>query len=717
MSIYAAIFNVFGTYDILLALDLTTSMSEVIANVDALGRPVFLGQLYNRRTDSLIVSPPCWGPDALKDNIKSESKPSHESEYKEITSLDDRSKLLSISGSLTVGIMSGAISLSGSGSYLDTKKEKLSSREISAFCKSQTRVDRLTLEGGSLKQTDFDAYNAIGATHVVTEIIYGGCVIASFKLKSLATDEKTEVKGEFSFSAMKGLGDKLSIEATASIKSEATKTANDMNIAFNLHADAMVKKTPTTIAEALEIVKNWGTYIDNKNCVPLLFTLSPIAQFVDGSPEAVVLHELSQANLNAVIRAYDKLITLDGRRAALTEELLARASIFPTLCGRSEQLHRDLSQTVITQRENLAEYIKNYRAGGAKAGTTEAFITAVNEALKKHSTKYEDDLKIFKTLRTAEFSAKKEGAPFVDLAQLRSKMASVDGALGLIIIPEKPHAPSLNAIFRILLGKIKEWRATEDDTLSKAIKNTTDPRARRGVEDASFKTEFVTFYLDSIIKDSLLTVDVEGESSIKVALTESEKTLEPQFLYYDFRAENGVVLDSIEWNCLGRTGWSFLRNEDQGTSYTGEVKDGVYHGDGKIVYADNSEYSGRWWAGKRHGKGEGNDGNGVYINDRFDNVGVLLGIRSYSNGRIVAYREVPFSKYNAAQAHIKCMAEMFGWTPGAKHLVMVYSDTNPPEFESQTFRTLGSYLEDGKLEAVRWPLTSASIAVKVESMS
>lgn len=59
------------------------------------------------------------------------------------------------------------------------------------------------------------------------------------------------------------------------------------------------------------------------------------------------------------------------------------------------------------------------------------------------------------------------------------------------------------------------------------------------------------------------------------------------------KAERVINPDDIKLN----------KNEDDGSKYSGDLKEGIKHGKGKCIYADGSIYEGEWAQGLFSGKG------------------------------------------------------------------------------------------------------------------
>jgi hypothetical protein len=87
--------------------------------------------------------------------------------------------------------------------------------------------------------------------------------------------------------------------------------------------------------------------------------------------------------------------------------------------------------------------------------------------------------------------------------------------------------------------------------------------------------------------------------------------------------EKCPTADVQTWtNCKG------TNTNTYGNEYIGEWKDGKYHGNGTLIYANGGRYEGEWKSGKRHGHGSRDFSNSAYVgewkNDKFNGHGSFI---------------------------------------------------------------------------------------------
>lgn len=175
--------------------------------VQALGRPSYLGQLYNATTPTLFSGFNLFHRQDMASASVEASVSSTTVDFKEVRSLMDRARSLDISASLSVSILGGGIELSGMGSYLDSKIENNESITVASLVRIRTvnsilDVNRLR----SMQAMTKEELLTTRATHVVTSITYGGNIIGTATQVSDMGSSKNDIEGKFSLDVFKGMG-------------------------------------------------------------------------------------------------------------------------------------------------------------------------------------------------------------------------------------------------------------------------------------------------------------------------------------------------------------------------------------------------------------------------------------------------------------------------------------------------------------------------------
>uniref|UniRef100_A0A1I8FXQ9 SERPIN domain-containing protein n=1 Tax=Macrostomum lignano TaxID=282301 RepID=A0A1I8FXQ9_9PLAT len=99
------------------------SMSAAQLRIPGLGRSFTLGSLYNTKTNELIQGIKIFSREELENMVCKHRNDSMECEFVKENSMSDRAKNLDISGELSLSLLSGFITASGTGRHLTDSKQ------------------------------------------------------------------------------------------------------------------------------------------------------------------------------------------------------------------------------------------------------------------------------------------------------------------------------------------------------------------------------------------------------------------------------------------------------------------------------------------------------------------------------------------------------------------------------------------------------------------
>ncbi|KAJ8522110.1 hypothetical protein ONZ45_g1290 [Pleurotus djamor] len=671
----------------------------------ALGRAAFLGQLYNGKTEQLLNSQ-LFAREVLSANTLEDSIANTSLSFTDVKTQSDRSKSLKITAEISLSIMSGMIKLSGSGEYVDASKSNVSSHEISAVCTVQKKNKRLDV-GPVVTLQKWTQVSNLGATHVVTAIRMGGTLVANIVQKDSNSEDEKVIKGSFSASFMEGMGAAFSASGSASINS--TESGKDLNnkCDFKIYGDWSSSQTiPTTIGEVFQLIKDWPNLVGDG--VPCTITLTPISQFVDTSPESLMLYELEQHKIMSMAKAYDDFFALSGRRARIVARLESGVGEFcPTFLNACVEKKLEVEQALGLAREELTTYLVAYRTSGPSAlEGVETFLARMRSGFTDGILACNaDDAKV-DLLNSISTLATAESAPLASVGTLRSYVTSVgSGAVGVVIVPPAPKLSSATNTFNLLIQSIRKWREDEDKKIQNA--DGTTP-----------VTKFSAFYADAEFETEILSL--EGTRGVvQRGLDQAKASGESCFIHYGLLPGQSVRKE-YDWSLLNNEGWGFLTSQDENYYYVGQVKGGLRHGRGTVTYADGSTYTGDWWKDMRHGEGklsdaDGNvESNGVFIENIYRSDGIVLKVSVYRRDQVMtASIRVPLRKYDSTPSHVLRIGEMMGWLDRDEFRLELISKTRA--FTTLSMEVRGKLLKPGTrsdLYTASWPLDQGLAEIK-----
>lgn len=670
-------------------------------DLPALGRPAFLGQLYNAKSETLLNVQAFDSTTASK--IQTVATSFNSVKYKDVNNITGRTDALDINASLSIAILGGMIELKGSGRYLDTSRTNVSTREVTMVCTTRTNLKRLDLSNTTFITKDsYDKAVERGGTHAVTGIVYGGTLVTNITEKSSISRSRNKIHGKFSASIMKKLASKFSAEGKASV--DINKTAQDVvkSCEFDVYGDyaSSAQPNPTTIGDVFELAKKWPKLVGEG--VPCEIIVTPLSHLRDTSVTATLLHQLDGDTLTNILAVYDSIYLIAGRRGRVQAALeTGLGDQCPTFLAQCRTRKTTVDGVLAKARTKLTEYLLAFREGGAdKAGKAETFLQEVQKGLDDHLTECEADEWALGLLQDIAVVAVDREAAFSTVAELRSMMTETShGMLGVVLLPESPNINGAVNTFDVLVANIRRWRADEDQ-------NDVDASGQ------SKKTVFVSYYCDASLKDELLKLDGKREV-LKKAVEGFATSSVPRFVHYGELPSKSPQKE-YDWSLLNDDGWAFLNNETESWYYVGQVSNGERHGRGTITYADGTTYTGDWWRDTRHGQGEfvrkSKRTTGIFIDGKYDADGVIVNLTIVANNSPVGAYKIPLRKGDATSSHVLSIGLMLGWTSDDEYKLTVIDTSKSTETDYMSVTVVGYLLQEGQdsISSNSWPLSTGA---------
>ena len=478
-------------------------MDDRILEIKALGRPCYLGQLYDARTSSLLPGFSLFKRGDIQ--YREGNINSTKFEFAEVNSLSDRASSLDISSELSVSILSGAFSIGGSGAYLSNRQDTSESTTVAAI--AQYRTTSKSLDLNALRtRVDIDplTLSKTCATHIVAGIVYGGNIVGTLTQKYTNRADNTKIKGNFSIEVFKNMGQWLSGGAKATLTAEERKRINSFNLHIDLCADFTLKKNsaPTDPISMIEVVKKSARLVGDG--VPCEVMLTPLSMLVDNVP---TFRELAKSDLIDIMDLYDRILKLENSRAWLRDSVEARSEIFPTFTEGIRNRTIKTTKLVQDARANLRKYLQHYRSESTDEPPPR-FVKDVAASFNTVMAEYERDKDEWRRYHDRLAAAEQHGFPILGVTAVGSKMSRVDkGMLAAILVPENANWKPLMDLYGDLAVDIRQWRASID-------------KPPQGDDDGNAKgpeTSYASIYADPLHDTTLESLDDES-GTLKSAL-------------------------------------------------------------------------------------------------------------------------------------------------------------------------------------------------------
>ena len=477
-------------------------MEDKVLEIKALGRPCFLGQLYDAKTSSLLQGFSLFKRSDIQSRANNVN--STKFEFTEVNSLSDRASSLDVSAELSVSILSGSFSVGGSGAYLSNKQDTNESTTVAAIAQYRTTSKSLDLNAlRNMVDIDQEMLAKICATHVVTGIVYGGNIVGTLTQKSTNKADNTKIKTNFSIEVFKSMGQWLSAGANTTITVEERKKINSFNLHIDLCADFPLKKNtaPTDPVSMVEAVKSAELVGDG---VPCEIFLTPLPLLVANIPG---FRELAKADLIDIMDLYDRVLKLENSRAWLHDAVEAYSGIFPTFTGDIRSRTIKTTKLVQDARDNLRKYLQNYRSELPDIEPPPQFVKGVATRFNAAMAEYEKDKDEWRRYQDRLAAAEQHGFPILGVTAVGSKMSRADkGMLAAILVPENANWKALVDLYGDLAIDIRQWRTSIDKP----------PQGNDGSANGP-ETTYVSIYADPLHDATLESLDDES-GTLKNAL-------------------------------------------------------------------------------------------------------------------------------------------------------------------------------------------------------
>jgi hypothetical protein len=200
-----------------------------LISLKTLGRGVTLGELYDFKSSQFLGVQICPVTD-IKDISHTTDTPFLHSEIISSDSLKSKADVLDISAELSVEILSGLVSVSGAATYLNDTKSNSKEHSWGLSLNAQTKHESFDVNHGKVKtnihKTDVIEHYGSRATHVVTEIFYGGTIIVNFVAKEESKIEDTHIAGKLEAQLKKLSG---AFDVSGQVEVEAKKGCSTIN--------------------------------------------------------------------------------------------------------------------------------------------------------------------------------------------------------------------------------------------------------------------------------------------------------------------------------------------------------------------------------------------------------------------------------------------------------------------------------------------------------
>ncbi|XP_067292718.1 NACHT, LRR and PYD domains-containing protein 3-like [Pseudorasbora parva] len=353
-------------------------MASVGVNVietAALGRPFQLGMLYDCRKDALIPGITLWDPEKLKQSLQVHPKINTDFNVTASDSIEDKSNLLNVDGSLKLSVLGGFVNVSGAAKYLKDTKKSFKQQRLTLHYHSTSRFEELTMK--HLIPADTVHHEVLDndtATHVVTAVLYGAEACFVFDRDVSSDEEIKTVEGEakVAFEKLKC----ISVDASINLKMNDTQKNAVRKFTCTFYGDFQLPSNPTSFEDAIKVFSDLPNLLGEKKelAVPLRVWLYPLDKLHSGASN--LQKDISMDLILETESAIENLNTTEMKCNDLLKDL--PASTFTALHDKILQMKQNCYMYKLRLMKKLSSLLPNIRGDVMKE-------TDLNDLLQEHN--------------------------------------------------------------------------------------------------------------------------------------------------------------------------------------------------------------------------------------------------------------------------------------------------------------------------------------------
>ncbi|XP_048036028.1 cytolytic toxin-beta-like isoform X2 [Megalobrama amblycephala] len=340
----------------------------------ALGRPFQLGMLYDCRKDALIPGITLWDPEKLQESLRVRSQINTDYKVMASDSIEDKSSLLKIDGSLKLSVLGGLVSVSGAAKYLEDTKKSFRQQRLTLHYHSTSRFEELTMNHVVPENiVHHKVFDNDTATHVVTAVLYGADACFVFDREVSSDEEIKIVEGEAKVALEKLKY--ISVDANINLKMNDAQKNAVQKFTCMFYGDFQLPSNPTSFEDALKVFTDLPKLLGEKKelAVPLRVWLHPLDKLL--SRASKLQKDISMDLILETESVIESLNTTEMICNDLLED--SPASTFAAFYDKILQMKKNCSKYKKSLINKLSSLLPNIRGDVKKE-------TDLNDLLQEH---------------------------------------------------------------------------------------------------------------------------------------------------------------------------------------------------------------------------------------------------------------------------------------------------------------------------------------------
>ncbi|KAI4874827.1 hypothetical protein NFI96_007244 [Prochilodus magdalenae] len=336
----------------------TEAKSDKSIAVAAVGRHLHLGMMYDCRNDSFVPGVYLWDMESIEKNKVVSERPQTFVNISLSDSLEEKTKLLQISSSLSASVYAGLVKIAGSSTYLNDRSS--STRECRATIQYHvmTRTEHLNLSQMGKRKS----VHKLSATHVITGVEYGAEALMVFSETASTQTEKKAITSNLNTMLNKISLFEVNAEGKLQMTDEDKKKVQNFSCTF--YGDFDLEENPTNFEQAVKVYRDLPKMLgsNKEKAVPKKFWLVPLSEVMSSAPK--LKHEVSEINCIKLRNIMEQLSTGQTRANDISKE---SNSIQATdITKRMKVFQENIEKYILVWKDNLFRLLPEIRKGAEK---------------------------------------------------------------------------------------------------------------------------------------------------------------------------------------------------------------------------------------------------------------------------------------------------------------------------------------------------------------
>ncbi|KAM9321734.1 verrucotoxin subunit beta-like [Pholidichthys leucotaenia] len=317
--------------------------------------------LYDSPAMQISLGLTLWDHHVLEEDIGDRPQPHSDFEIVASDSIEEKTSVLKVKGSLKASFLSGLVDVGGSAKYLNETKASKNQARVTLHYRATTRFRELSMNHlGEAHVQHSDIFDTSLATHVVTAILYGAQAFFVFDRDVTEKENHTDIQGDLQVMIEKIPNASIGGKGSVQVEEEHKTTVNKFSCRF--YGDFCLQNPPTTFQGAVEVYRSLPKLLgpNGENAVPMKVWLLPLS-FLD-SNAAKLVRQISIALIQEVENILEDFIELETRCNDVLRTTVAQQ--FPEI-GKDLRNFKNMSyQFKLEFQQSLAKQLPSIRGGG-----------------------------------------------------------------------------------------------------------------------------------------------------------------------------------------------------------------------------------------------------------------------------------------------------------------------------------------------------------------